>query len=1274
MNKTFLRRGRVLLASTITALVLAACGGAGGDSPSALVPVSVTQAGVIVPSSMGGTAIVGQEYKGQIEVAPGDASVTVTSLSIVNNLAGGAQPSIDTAGNITWTPNDQDFTGISSLRVTGSLSNGAVISDNIPMDVRKVRVVVQKALADSKQIYSDDDGNYLISVTKKTTTSVISGELTITETYRKNGEFSWLFKATGDGFTTAILQAPATQRSPITSALASTATQVGVVQTYPITRLAVGNGYFPDLKENGSVIGHQPLIGSTVGGNNVYSSRPAGNVTYFQDNLNDVRSASLDGFPVFWFGANCTTSFDSTYAGKPLCASNAQAKSPIILIHGFSGEDNIAAWNESIVGGGVGTWGQTAKLLTDEGYPVFEMRWLSYMPFEDAAGALGKFGKDIAQITGKKPIILAHSFGGVVSHLALQNKGREWAVDRYGAGQWATVNTDRVFAKLITLNSPLSGINANGGLPFNPIKKIYDDAGALKDVAFPRGVDRTDPLIKRCYSITCAQAGAAFNNNGSFKTLAINKSLIDGYVPTLYLPPTKISIYDAEIIGGVARSLKEGESIANLQIGIAQNIDNAPYITVTGFKGNESISYYLGDGLISLMGQAAIPQDFSDQAFDGSPTPLFKFKFESTAYPTVLGKNLKFNEIDKGDCIKYDVATRAYLVCAHSAHTSSNVGALNAYPVANYSGLPGLTEVMPRLVLGVNYLATTPTVSPFSLTTSLASAIKGRLGASAAPKQVGLVGSTLTPVKFAVIWATIIEKSTGVSKHYFSGAQSDDAGQFNIDIGSVISNKFGSAAVLADYRVKLKIDVVGYKSWSQNIEMLDATVDLGDIDLSLTASSINSISPVIAKVGIATSFKIAGTNLPVTDHLDITFDGCANIQFVSQSAAQHQFTCTPTVAGTLTAVIRTLPGATPLGSFPVAVSAATAPPPTSLNLLLGATVTDSCMFCSNYSVYGDPNYLTDGNITSGRNLGTYSGSFNIFPLSTISIDRLVVYPIMTPNGVVTYEVQTSASPVGAAGTFTSHGIRSSAWASGVPFDILLNVNTTGVRVVKLIIHSSPSWVSFSEIQGFLGNTPAAFNDTFETASLDTNLWASASGYGLGTVAGGLLDLAPGAGVSTLGKRLFSGSKIDISTLIKVAGGSAYDTYLNLYEAATNEAINVGEHPGSIGTTGPLGLYAYGSGGYAFTGTNRTPASVSGVSYEYSGVTTTQFKVLNIQIDGNILTVQRGDQSAGGAITYSESFTRNLGRSIVGRQFYLLIANHASGSQNAKVDWIKVATQ
>ncbi|MFY9261951.1 MAG: hypothetical protein WAO71_15785 [Gallionella sp.] len=463
MNINWIQKLKIAIAS-LALLGLTACGGAGGGGGSG-VPSPATQAGIVVPVSMGGIAIVGQPYKGMVQVAPKDSTSTVTSLSIANNTAGGAQPSIDSAGNVVWIPNDQDFAASpASLRVTGQLSNGTTVADNVPMDVRKERVVLKTALTTAEQIYSDTQGNYIIQISKKTPTSVIAGDITITETYRKNGEFTWSMRGTRDTFTVNVLQAPATKFTPLVPANSAT-TQVGVAtMPYPIDQLTSGYGAFYHISDDGSVL---------RSGSNVYSSRPAQPhqpLTYYDRDSIDPNIAypnfvALNAFKAFWFGSNCASlrveitppgtppdSLAAMLAGTRDCGLRAQTKSPIILIHGFSGKDNIA-WNESIVGGDESTWGQTAQLLTDQGYPVFEMRWLSYMPFEDAAGALTKFGKDIAAMTGKKPIILAHSFGGIVSHLALQNKGREWKADVNGVEHWSAVKSDGVFAKLITLNS-----------------------------------------------------------------------------------------------------------------------------------------------------------------------------------------------------------------------------------------------------------------------------------------------------------------------------------------------------------------------------------------------------------------------------------------------------------------------------------------------------------------------------------------------------------------------------------------------------------------------------------------------------------------------------------------------------------------------------------------------------------------------------------------------------------------------------------------------------
>jgi hypothetical protein len=115
-----------------------------------------------------------------------------------------------------------------------------------------------------------------------------------------------------------------------------------------------------------------------------------------------------------------------------------------------------------------------------------------------------------------------------------------------------------------------------------------------------------------------------------------------------------------------------------------------------------------------------------------------------------------------------------------------------------------------------------------------------------------------------------------------------------------------------------------WRSYFISTMQINADFHFEIVDGTLVKPVVTGITPLAIKSGITTTFTVAGRYLPATATLDITFNGCADIQFVSQSAAQHQFTCTPNVAGTLTAVIRTLPGTTPLGSFTVAVSAAPA--------------------------------------------------------------------------------------------------------------------------------------------------------------------------------------------------------------------------------------------------------------------------------------------------------------------------------------------------------------
>jgi hypothetical protein len=141
-------------------------------------------------------------------------------------------------------------------------------------------------------------------------------------------------------------------------------------------------------------------------------------------------------------------------------------------------------------------------------------------------------------------------------------------------------------------------------------------------------------------------------------------------------------------------------------------------------------------------------------------------------------------------------------------------------------------------------------------------------------------------------------------------------------------------------------------------------------------------------------------------------------------------------------------------------------PTPSLNLLQGATVSDSCFNCT-IAYNGDPNNITDGNMGSGRNLAMQSGTFHIFLTNPKSIGRLKLLPAMTPNGLVYYEIQTSTDPTGAVGTWTSHGgEKSSEWANNTWFDFTLNTNTQNVRVIKVNVTYTPSWLAFFEIEAY----------------------------------------------------------------------------------------------------------------------------------------------------------------------------------------------------------------
>lgn len=136
------------------------------------------------------------------------------------------------------------------------------------------------------------------------------------------------------------------------------------------------------------------------------------------------------------------------------------------------------------------------------------------------------------------------------------------------------------------------------------------------------------------------------------------------------------------------------------------------------------------------------------------------------------------------------------------------------------------------------------------------------------------------------------------------------------------------------------------------------------------------------------------------------------------------------------------------------------------NALSGATVTDTCASCPP-DKFGAPGAVVDGDPKTTRNLGPgATGAYTLTVAKPISLKKIVLLPSMTPNGQVSYEVQTSKDGVGA---WISHGgILTKPWADNLAVEVAMNADTTDVRAVKVIIHQSPSWISMAEIEGYSG--------------------------------------------------------------------------------------------------------------------------------------------------------------------------------------------------------------
>ena len=289
---------------------------------------------------------------------------------------------------------------------------------------------------------------------------------------------------------------------------------------------------------------------------------------------NELKTASTHAILRAAYGAQLT-------AGAPQTGASVANRVPVLFIHGYirGGEFN---------GGGNNTWdalpdlvakeilpdSQTALDPAGKGFLPFEFRWQTDASYITVAGDLAKAISAIHTATGQRVHIVAHSFGGVLARVLVQDVSDATK----GSLRW---NVDSQVRSLTTVGTPHSG--------------ILRSADSVEAELLPKGWN--PPLLDDldfCLQISCYQAGLLNPYSGSSTGLA--------------------DFAEYDLMGGAQSFPQAGYIAARLKAGLNRTPEQLgtaiPVLSLVGassgtvtINGADVPAFFDGDGLISYRGQ-----------------------------------------------------------------------------------------------------------------------------------------------------------------------------------------------------------------------------------------------------------------------------------------------------------------------------------------------------------------------------------------------------------------------------------------------------------------------------------------------------------------------------------------------------------------------------------------------------------------------------------------------------------------------------------------------
>lgn len=512
-------------------------------------------------------AVVGEPYSSTVKVLLYDDAYQVTGFSLLEQDSFGVtSPQIDAAGVVTWQPTAADV-GVHRFLLTAHFSDQSQLVQPVSIEVAQRTWLIRASVGDAGGTVTAAGGDYRVEIPEN---AMAEGEaaVDVAVSVVKRADGSVRVSRAFDGLRSDVLPTYEEPLYAVVQAAAPEPDTAGACTDLPfITALNPDplqwkGGYVYEVDDDYANLRPEQNVSTVRLRNHV-------NLSYYP---------AADGRGM------------SELRGA--CKTQCLGKQPVLFVHGYT--------PFGALGGGVDTWNCAFDYVEKLGGAPFEFRWRGNTRFEDAAYQLARAIAHVTELTGRKPLVIGHSMGGILITTYLAGlaempapDGQSFVSVGYDGPAARGARRSAAVAGVITVSSPLSGIASTS---------------EGKEYGLPRGRDVhiTAQTILACDDFTCGESGftATRLTDPGWLTTPVKVKLVQEVLAITLNKP-----------GSIINKLYDTWRVATMPDLHYDVLVSAWYAPSTPDWTDED----WGDGLIAVTGMQVLPGHFVGTDAQGQP-------------------------------------------------------------------------------------------------------------------------------------------------------------------------------------------------------------------------------------------------------------------------------------------------------------------------------------------------------------------------------------------------------------------------------------------------------------------------------------------------------------------------------------------------------------------------------------------------------------------------------------------------------------------------------